>query len=468
MKILGILFGIIIINLPVSASSQTDTCNCAQLLKETVQNVSTIYAGFDDKVTKATSAKYNGLVKSLLAKAVGVKGERQCYEIIKRYTDWFKDGHVGMWYGVKSSAKDIPRFPIDKVSDMLNKKTDDIEGRWATVDKSQEYAIIKDPSGLNKYIAVTLKSNDSLWKEGMVRTEFYGYNVKERLFRGMFYKNDFSGALDGFTLSDGGLDHWFGPSWYKEGSPIRNIKSSENVSFKIINTDFIYLRLSKFNQEDVDKLDSFLLANKKIIKQTKNLILDLRGNPGGNASTSNDMIRLIYTNPVVYPAWQYRSSPQLIKAKEATILELKKNDPYKLLNGQQALLTKLKEQKGQLVGTGDSVVRTVKTPSRYPERVAFLIDKGAASSAEFLTFEGKQSKKVTLFGTASAGVMDYGEVQNFSLSCGQYIISIPWGRNGWIERFGFRVDNIGFKPDVTIPSNEKDWVGFVMKYWTVK
>jgi hypothetical protein len=62
--------------------------------------------------------------------------------------------------------------------------------------------------------------------------------------------------------------------------------------------------------------------------------------------------------------------------------------------------------------------------------------------------------------------MDYGEAQNINLSCGQYLLSIPWGRNGWIERFGFRIDNIGFIPDVRIPSTEPDWVQFVVDYWS--
>jgi hypothetical protein len=37
-------------------------------------------------------------------------------------------------------------------------------------------------------------------------------------------------------------------------------------------------------------------------------------------------------------------------------------------------------------------------------------------------------------------------------------------RNGWIELFGFHIDNIVFKPDVPIPQTEEDWVQFVLKY----
>jgi hypothetical protein len=42
-------------------------------------------------------------------------------------------------------------------------------------------------------------------------------------------------------------------------------------------------------------------------------------------------------------------------------------------------------------------------------------------------------------------------------------LATPWGRNGWVK--DFRIDKVGFKPDVSIPEGEKDWVDFVQKYY---
>jgi hypothetical protein len=64
--------------------------------------------------------------------------------------------------------------------------------------------------------------------------------------------------------------------------------------------------------------------------------------------------------------------------------------------------------------------------------------------------------------------MDYGNAHSFPLPCGSFTISIPFGRNGWIERFGYRIDSIGFQPDVPIPPTEKDWIRFVIDYWSKK
>ncbi|MBC8152388.1 MAG: hypothetical protein H7Z72_05710, partial [Bacteroidetes bacterium] len=89
---------------------------------------------------------------------------------------------------------------------------------------------------------------------------------------------------------------------------------TNSVELKPLNSEYVYVKLARFNQQEVDKLDSLLRANAKLLASTPNLIFDLRGNSGGNAGTSEEMIKVIYTNPVVYPAWDYRSSAERIKA----------------------------------------------------------------------------------------------------------------------------------------------------------
>jgi hypothetical protein len=450
------------------AQSSQNKCECSALLGETIEKVSTIYAGFKDKVTSQTRPEYNRLVKHVRREAITASHEKRCYEILKEYTDWFKDGHVGVWFSVPSTRSDIRTVPLTEIPSGLAETGVGLVGMWSTADQSEQYAIIPDKRFGNQYLAINIKSVDSAWIPGMVKVEFYNFSNRENLYRGLYYKKDFSGVLNGFTLNNDRIDHWFGQSWYRNGTTNANANPeiSDPVVFRQINKQFTYLKLGRFDQQVVDRLDSLIKVNRSIIQNSKNMIIDLRGNPGGNAGSSQEMIRLIYTNPIIYPAWQYRSSPELIKSRKKLINELSLDDPYNSLKTQQILLQRLIEHPGELVSGGDSIIRTVDSTDRYPEKVAFLVDKKSGSSAEFFTFEGKQSKKVTLFGTPTAGVMDYGEDQSISLSCGKFIITIPWGRNGWIDRFGFRVDNIGFMPDILIPPTEKDWINFVVKYWS--
>ena len=467
MKIIRIIFGFVLLSIQASAQSKQKPCPCSILLQESIKKVSTIYAGFDDKVTIQTRARYNQLVKNLKTLAIRTSSARGCYEIIKQYTDWFKDGHVGIWFAIQSSAAEIRKANLNIIPTDFKPNPHSLEGFWSTADQKQQYAIIKDPSGINKFIAIILATTDSAWKPGMVKAEFYNYDAKNNYYWGLYYQRDFHGVLNGFTLNHERLDYWFGPSWYRKNASANLLgENLESVQFKILNKSFTYLKLGRFNQPDVDKLDSFIRTNSSIIHQTKNLIIDLRANSGGNANTSEEMIRLIYTSPIIYPAWQYRSSPELIKSIESEIVGLTKEDPYHLLKSKQVFLENLKKHPGELVSSGDSVIRKEDSTVRYPQRIALLVDKRSASSSEFFVFECKQSKKVTIFGTNTAGGMDYGDAQGYNLFCGEYNLGIPRGRNGWIKRFGFRIDNIGFAPDVRIPQGEDDWVGFVMTYWS--
>ena len=455
--------------LPLIGRSQASqsACDCASVLEESIQKVTTIYAGFDDKRTPATRNQYTRLLNQVRQQAPKAADERACYEVLRQYTDFFRDSHISVWFSTHSSPNKLRRVKLETLPRKLATQATGLEGIWVTADHKQRFAICQDPSAINQFIAVTLASSDSAWVPGMVKAEIYRYNEHAKRYQGLFYQPNFNGFLDGFKVSENRIDHLFGPVWYRQGREAETPKPQPLVEFKILNPQFIYLRLARFDQGDVQQLDSLLKANRRVIAQTRNLIIDLRGNGGGNASSSDEMIRLIYTNPIIYPSWQYRSCPELIKATQTYIAKLQAqpgNNDW-MLKRQGALLSALQAHPGQLVRGGEDLTRKVDSTTSLPQRIAFLLDGNCGSSTEFFAFEGKQSKKVTTFGSNTHGVMDYGQAQSFTLACGQYILGIPWGRNGWIERFGYRIDNVGFPPDVRIPANESDWVGFVMRYW---
>jgi Peptidase family S41 len=462
-----ILLMIFILCLDRVSAQARKPCSCADLLNESIQKVKEMYAGYDDKVTDQSRPTYDQFIKGLQELAVKAQDDRACYEVIKKYTDWFEDGHVGIWFGMESSAEKIRKIPLSSIAVKPDQIKDSIEGYWVSKDQKQKIVIIRDPQKQNAFLAVTIKTSDSAWQAGMVKAELYYYDAKEGMYRGMFYQNDFKGKLDGFTLNHDRLDHWFGPSFYREGASQAVLSvNSDDVQYKKLSKDFVYLKLGHFYQREVNEFDSLIKANRTVIYSTKNLIIDLRGNPGGNTNASQEMIQLIYTNPIIYPAWQYKSAPGMITETKNDVAELTKEDPYHRLADQKNLLQELEKHPGELVSSGDSIVRTLDSVSKFPETVAFLIDKKSGSSSEFFIFEGKQSKKVTLFGTNSAGVMDYGDAHSVPLSCGEYQLYVAWGRNGWIKRFGFHMNNTGFKPDVQIPKKEEDWIQFVIKYRT--
>ena len=250
---------------------------------------------------------------------------------------------------------------------------------------------------------------------------------------------------------------------WNEDTPAEKKKEAP-VEFKQLNNEFLYVKLPIFNIREVETLDSLLIANKKLLAETPYLILDFRGNGGGDASASDEMIKLIYTHPIIYPEWQYRFSKEYIEQTEAWIKEDTNNLKYA---PSRALLDEMKKNPGRLAGYhGDITITHDVAPDQYPQHIAFLIDKDCGSATEFFIFSGKQSKKVTLFGTNTHGVMDYGLTQTYGLCNGVFYLGIATGRNGWVK--DFRIDNVGFEPDVRIPSDDPDWVEFVKNYYHSK
>ena len=53
--------------------------------------------------------------------------------------------------------------------------------------------------------------------------------------------------------------------------------------------------------------------------------------------------------------------------------------------------------------------------TRYPQRVAVLVDKRCGSTCEEFLLVARQSFKVKLFGQSSAGSLDYSNLRPFTL-----------------------------------------------------
>jgi len=464
-----LFLGFLLISIKSFGQPDQLKCSCSQLLHESIEKVTTVYAGFEDKLTANVTHDYGQLVTKLEKSAAKITARRKCYEIIKEYIGWFRNGHLGISYATQSSSVLQRRVNLTGKT-IANKKQNSIEGVWATAGGKEQYAIIKDPSRENKFIAVTIASSDPGWEPGMVKVEFEAFDRHLGRYPCMFYQRDFRGVQESFLLTGSRLEHYMGSAWYRNGIVNSDENSTDTnpmrVEFKKINSDFIYLKLGSFMQWRVNILDSLIKANDSVIRQTKYLIIDLRGNSGGDGSTSNRMLQLIYTDSLVYPSSQIRSSPEIIRSVQQDITWMERNDPAgSYLASRRLLLEKLKEHPGELVSTGDSTIRKLNSVYRFPEKVAILMDKGSASASEYFIFESMQSKKVTRFGTNTAGAMDYGNVHEIQLSCDEFKVRAATSRNGWIDRFGLRIDNVGFKPNVYIPA-AADWVEFVVRYWS--
>lgn len=99
----------------------------------------------------------------------------------------------------------------------------------------------------------------------------------------------------------------------------------------------------------------------------------------------------------------------------------------------------------------------------YPKQVGIIINGGNGSTAEQFLLEAKQSKKVKLFGTTTAGVLDISNMYFVESPCKEYRLGYSLSKSYRIPEMA--IDNKGVQPDYyidkSIPAHE--WVDYVRK-----
>jgi C-terminal processing protease CtpA/Prc len=91
-----------------------------------------------------------------------------------------------------------------------------------------------------------------------------------------------------------------------------------------------------------------------------------------------------------------------------------------------------------------------------------LIDEDCASSTEQFLLEAIQSRKVTLMGQHTAGILDYANVRDEALPCMSFILHYATTRSQRVDA-GKGIDNVGIKPRVMLGANQ-DWVEEARRY----
>ena len=101
------------------------------------------------------------------------------------------------------------------------------------------------------------------------------------------------------------------------------------------------------------------------------------------------------------------------------------------------------------------------------KNIAVLTNHAALSASEMLVLYFKQSSKVTTFGEATGGAIDYLNNQSYYLPKSNYGL--------WVALLKMEINNenpsydkTGIKPDVEISDNEPDWIDFIKKYYDKK
>ena len=329
------------------------------------------------------------------------------------------------------------------------------------------------------------------WLTGFIQRNYPGYEIKTQ---GKEYEwNQRTAALRNIIIqrpdtlplamdqyvrcfNDGHLRVNTTPEGNAKFQPIRQrelarrTKSHRTESFnmyytaKAMSDSTFFLRIPSFADSESNKI---VEKNLKEITSRPYLIVDLRGNGGGNDMNFQTLMALVYSQPYLTHGVELYATPDFLSLYRKLATENPKETWAKFC--QDMADSVAQHLGGYVLRPGLQRIRLIKRDSvyPYPRKVGILIHGRNASSAEQFILEAKNSEKVTLFGNEpTQGTIDLSNVYSFTSPLGWFQLSIPTTRScRWPD---ITIDGKGIAPQIPVPypdsMQERDLIGEEILY----
>ena len=462
---------LIILAFPYLLIAQQVSCNCLDNLNETIVKTEINYAGFPTKVNSKTKPDYESLITSLRAKAGNESNTKNCFYLIKDYIRFFKDKHFSLTY-LNKNDYDNETEVIDESYFKTVKPNNSVEGIWTNPDSSVTIGIKKFPG--NEYKAIILKAKDEKLPKGLVyftlKSHKKGYLLQQyNVFNSIdFYAQQRGGLLQlwNFSLFGRILPKQMTASEKRELNTWKN--NNNGLDFNQLDQETSYIKIPTFFNND-SKIEKLVAANDKAIRNSKYLIIDLRGNGGGNSGWSF-LLPYVMTNPIKQDIPLLRISEDNVRIKRSELEYLVKNPlpeaakkyyPDEYISVLKKIYDELPNAKSTFYEVPGLTI-PIDSVLGSPSRIALITDELCGSSAEYFFQLMKQSKKTTKYGSNSVGMMDYeGPTSTTPLPCKELILMMPVSKSSWTDTNP--IDEVGFGPDVKLKIPGKQWIEYIVK-----
>lgn len=229
-----------------------------------------------------------------------------------------------------------------------------------------------------------------------------------------------------------------------------------DFAFERLSDETVMLRVPSFSTEYAEQFEALLSTHHDTIISTPNLLIDLRRNSGGSDAMYQRLMSYLYTRPIYSIGVELRASERNL-AHLRGLLEESGGE------GDVAAIVRLVIE--QAAGSDsdwvslyerDFTISTYPQVYTYPKRVVVLIE-GAGSSGDQFAIDARASRKVTLMGWPSAGVIDYSNVITATAPSGNFMLAWPMTRSMRLPDESF--DNVGVQPDVQFNEDIEDEIG---------
>ena len=449
-----------------------DPCNCEEAYKDLVDKLESNYIGLAQKRLSNEDKAYEERKANYAKKASKIDAEH-CTSFLNDFLSFFEDGHLFVTEYPNYSETEITEIKQEikkqKISgDELNRMSmndsiskhlmaDSILGGWT--DGDSKFVVVKEDSIYKAYILSStiegiepgeLKAIFHPYSDGY-EVDYYSYGYNKRYVRGNVFK-------EGVMFRAGNI-FW-----------IRNTPSYNAAIETIDKTDFNLPTLTKLDQKhtlitvpsflvDGRSFKNFIDDNERAIKNSENLIIDIRGNIGGNG--------------IYFPLIETYATQNMKGDRQGLVLASPDNLAYFERQIQYSrkiykpVVNRIKENEGNIIDGPLYPEKKYKIRESKIKNVAILTDEACASAAEsFILHSKKSSTKVKTFGKPTNGMIDYTSVNSVLLNSGkQYIyFGYPTGTlHKEIPNDGY--NKTGIIPDVSIQDDVKDKIDFIIQVY---
>ena len=453
--------------------SNAQNCNCSDNFNYLVKRIEKNYIGYSDKINSINKSNFKKFTDSLKSEAAN-SNSYKCLSICREWLDFFKDQHLtfGMDFE-KLSPDSVRKFFSDEEKTNWNKDSfksyltnnrnnlDSIEGIWNY--GIYEIGIVRDTTKRDtEFIAFITKADSMRWMPQQIKFRLAKSNGSYKTI--YFNGGDHSRSTPIINKQIDGLNFGIFGNWHKGEKITKNtqnnpIQQDMNPKFSQLDEKTSLIILPSFEGIYKLKIDSLVDKNQNNLSKTEHLIIDVRDNEGGTTSSFEKLIPYLYTNPI-------RVDGGIVLATEENIRDCyDKEYPYATSRERIELKNNVKKLKSHL---GEKYLlykpHTIKLSKilKNPKRISILMNSNTASSGELFILRAEQSKKVKLYGSNTAGMVDYGEIVKILLPCKYYTLFYPASKS--LHSIKRPLDNIGIAPTVQITEDTVDWVTFVKNY----
>ncbi|MFT4204265.1 MAG: S41 family peptidase [Chitinophagaceae bacterium] len=462
----------------ILTKSYGQNCNCNESLhyvENLIEKNSPSY--INDVIDLHKEKKYqqfkNGLDKKSLQ--LNISDSFSCMSLISQYFSFFRDEHIQMNYkdsfwgnldfddtlATKIFFKKYPFVNNYTIPNKVDNKS--IVGYWQSEDGRNKFLIVPDTSAVREYAGIVLNGDSLFWSKNQIMFEFTQKGNNEyRCTRWVSSRQPrtYTAQLNDSILVIARTHKFLRVKDANHEIPRQMLAYGGAFSFKELSPSTNYIRIPTF-YESHDIIDSIINVNKALIESKPNLIIDIRDNGGGSDDSYAPLLPYIYnTKKVSSP---YTMSFYATKHNnEGFENAVRKNGYFK--RDSTKFLDMFKEHRqneGNFMQPHFSSI-AIDTIFEYPKRVAIITNSGDASSAEGFVMVAKESSKVTTYGENTGGCFNYGNIIMTSVPCLPIVIGVPTSKVFFVHPEYKNLEDIGFKPDVSLIQYKSDkWIDVV-------